>query len=136
MRDFLYNGLPQLDSLQFSLVEGPRAKGHGLGHIFTGLSSVLPHLEDMFRGRALHLSLPFNSSYGASREQFLNMLHEALLARAQPATEREYEGVSVAINAPGCSCLLIDGLSSVSTVITRRSGARRLSLVGDASLLG
>ena len=95
MREFLYGNLPQLDSLQFFLSDGQRAKGHGLGHAFTGLSSVLPHSGNIFRGRVLHLSLPFNSSYGASRTEFLNILREVLLARAQPDVERVSEGVSL-----------------------------------------
>ncbi|PIL27755.1 hypothetical protein GSI_10908 [Ganoderma sinense ZZ0214-1] len=91
MRRFIYGGLPQLDSLQISISEGPRPKGYGLGHTFTGLSSVIPRPGDVFRGRVLHLSLPFDSSYGASRTEFLNILHEALLARAQCEIGKEPE---------------------------------------------
>ncbi|KAM5541762.1 hypothetical protein V8D89_004491 [Ganoderma adspersum] len=81
----------------FSFQKDRGQKGHGLGHTFTGLSSVLPHSGNVFRGRGLHLSLPFNSRYGASRTEFLNILHEVLLARAQPEMERESEGVRTAL---------------------------------------
>ena len=94
MSGFLYRSLPQLDSLQFFLSEGQRAKGHGLGHVFTGLSSVLPRSGNVFRGRELHLSLPFDSNYGASRQEFLNILHE-VLAHAQKDKERESQGVRI-----------------------------------------
>ena len=133
MSGFLYKSLPQLDSLQFFLSEGRRAKGHGLGHIFTGLSSVLPRSGNVFRGRELHLSLPFDSNYGASRQEFLNILHE-VLAHAQQDKEREYEGVSLLCGISVFSGLLTAASCSAFTANTHRGDARHPPLRIEISI--
>ena len=125
MSGFLYRSLPQLDSLQFFLSEGQRAKGHGLGHVFTGLSSVLPRSGNVFRGRELHLSLPFDSNYGASRQEFLNILHE-VLAHAQKDKERESQGVRIPSGISGFLGLSAQSVLSLSSRIQEMSATSPL----------